>query len=58
MGAQRGGELPLGAAGEGAQNSLTENILWLTNTRQLDKRAKSSLSQQTFVILVANLFTH
>jgi len=31
-GGQRG-QLPPGAAGEGAQNSLTINILWVTNTK-------------------------
>lgn len=35
-----------------------KNILLLTNTRQVDERAKSGLSQQTVAILVANLSKH
>jgi len=47
------GQLPPGAAGEGAQNSFAKNILWLTITKvamiKFADWAKTSLSQQTYI---------
>jgi len=54
---QRGAVAPRRSRRGGAKQPH-QNILLLTNTRQVDERAKSGLSQQTVAILVANLSKH
>jgi len=49
-----GGQLP---PGEGAQNSLTKNILCLMNTQNEHDKV-CSLSQQTFTVILVNLFRY
>jgi len=49
-----------GHSSNGVQNNLTKIFMTITNTKvsmiKFDDRAKSSLSQHTFAILVVNLF--